>query len=434
MVNPGSVPSPEAVAVWVGLDWADQRHQIALYEVGSGQSESSSLEASAEALQVWLAQLRQRFGGARVAIILEQARGAVISALLSCEFVILYPVNPQSLAKYRQVYYPSGAKSDPNDAELLQQMVRQNPQRFRAWKPDNVETRSLQLLVEGRRQLVDQKTALTQQLNSRLKSYYPQALELAGELGSQPACEFLKRWPTLSDLQKTRPSQIRQFYSERGRPSRQQLEQRLERIRQAQPLTQDPALLRSGALMVQALVDQIIPLLAAIERFDQEIAALFQQHPDRPLFDILPGAGPALAPRLLVAFGTDRERWQGAGEVQQLSGIAPVTEQSGNHRWVHWRWACPKFLRQTFQEFADRSRHWSDWARAFYQGQRARGKKHHAALRALAFKWIRILFHCWKTRTPYNEPIYLKALEKRNSPLVAALRALPPRGPRKKVA
>jgi transposase len=434
MMNHGCVASPEAVAAWVGLDWADQRHQIYLYEVKSGQSESSSLESSPEALQLWLAQLRQRFGGAPVALVLEQARGAVISALLSCEFVIIYPVNPQSLANYRKAYYTSGAKSDSSDAELLQEMVRHGPQRFRAWKPDDAETRSLQLLTEGRRQLVDQKTALTQQLSSRLKTYYPQALELAGELGGRQACDFLKRWPTLADLQQARPSQLRQFYRERGRPSHQQLEQRLEQIRQARPLTQDPALLRSGAMMAQALADQRLSLLGAIERFDQEIAALFQQHPDRPLFDCLPGAGKVLAPRLLAAFGTDRGRWQWAAEVQQLSGIAPVTEQSGHHRWVHWRWACPKFLRQTFQEFADRSRHWSDWGRAFYQRQRARGRGHHAAVRALAFKWIRILFRCWQTRTPYNEPTYLKALAKRNSPLVAAIEALPPNKRRTKMA
>ena len=434
MVNHGGLASPEAVAAWVGWDWAEQRHQLYLYDVQSGQGESYSLESSPEALQLWLAQLRQRFGGAPVALVLEQGRGAVISALLSCEFVILYPVNPQSLANYRKAYDTSGAKSDSRDAELLQEMGRHGPHRFRAWKPDDAETRSLQWLTEGRRQLVDQKTALTQQLSSRLKTYYPQALELAGELGGRQACDFLKRWPTLADLQKARPSQLRQCYQEQGRPSHQQLEQRLEQIRQARPLTQDPALLRAGAMMAQALADQMLSLLAALERFDQEMAALFQQHPDRPLFDCLPGAGKVLAPRLLAAFGTDRERWQEAAEVQKLSGIAPVTEPSGHQRWVHWRWACPKFLRPTFQEFADRSRHWSDWARAFYQRQRARGRGHHAAVRALAFKWIRILFRCWQTRTPYNEQTYLKALEKSNSPLVAAIQALPPHQRRRKSA
>jgi transposase len=427
-MNPLSVsPEPPPVAAWVGLDWADQQHVICLYEVATGQSTVSRLEQKPEALQDWLSQLRQRFGGAPVAIVLEQARGAVIYALLSADFVRLYPVNPQSLASYRKAYAPSGAKSDPADAVLLMEMVRKSPERFRVWKPDDADTRSLQLLTENRRQLVNQKTALTNQLTSLLKTYYPQALELAGVLDSLQACNFLNQWPTLEALQQARAGQIRQLYREHGHPSPEQLDRRLEQIRQARPLTTDPAALLSGAMMVEALVEQLRPLLAAIERFDRQIAVLFRKHPDRPLFDSLPGAGAVLAPRLVAAFGTDRDRFQSAQQAQQLFGIAPVTEQSGKQCWVHWRWACPKFLRQTFHEFAGHSRHWCGWAKALYQRLRRIGNGHHAALRVLAFKWIRILFHCWKTRTGYDEQIYLKSLQKRNPTLWAEIQLLPPR-------
>jgi transposase len=367
-----------------------------------------------------------------VAIVLEQARGAVIYALLSADFVRLYPVNPQSLASYRKAYAPSGAKSDPADAVLLMEMVRNSPERFRVWRPDDADTRSLQLLTENRRQLVNQKTALTNQLTSLLKTYYPQALELAGVLDSLQACDFLTQWPTLEALQQARPGQIRQLYREHGHPSPEQLDRRLEQIRQARSLTTDPAALLSGSMMVQALVQQLRPLLGAIERFDRQIAVIFGKHPDRPLFDSLPGAGAVLAPRLVAAFGTDRDRFQSAQQAQQLFGIAPVTEQSGKQRWVHWRWACPKFLRQTFHEFAGHSRHWCGWAKALYQRLRRCGKGHHASLRVLAFKWIRILFHCWKTRTGYDEQIHLKSLQKRNPTLWAEIQLLPPR--KKKVA
>jgi transposase len=432
-MNPFSIsPELSPVAAWVGLDWADQQHVICLYEVATGQNTVSRLEQKPEALQDWLSQLRQRFGGAPVAIVLEQARGAVIYALLSADFVRLYPVNPQSLASYRKAYAPSGAKSDPADAVLLMEMVRKSPERFRVWKPDDAETRSLQLLTENRRQLVNQKTALTNQLTSLLKTYYPQALELAGVLDSLQACDFLTQWPTLEALQQARSGQIRQLYREHGHPSPEQLDRRLEQIRQARPLTTDPAALLSGSMMVEALVQQLRPLLGAIERFDRQIAALFRKHPDRPLFDSLPGAGAVLAPRLVAAFGTDRDRFQSAQQAQQLFGIAPVTEQSGKQRWVHWRWACPKFLRQTFHEFAGHSRHWCGWAKALYQRLRRCGKGHHASLRVLAFKWIRILFHCWKTRTGYDEQIYLKSLQKRNPTLWAEIQLLPPR--KKKVA
>jgi len=58
------------------------------------------------------------------------------------------------------------------------------------------------------------------------------------------------------------------------------------------------------------------------------------------------------------------------------------------------------------------------WAKAYYAQQRARGSSHQAALRALAFKWIRIAFRCWQNRTPYDETTYLNALKQRRSQLL----------------
>jgi transposase len=143
------------------------------------------------------------------------------------------------------------------------------------------------------------------------------------------------------------------------------------------------------------------------------------------LFEDLPGAGAQLAPRLLAAFGEQRERFRSAEELQKYAGIAPVTERSGKKSWVHWRLQCPKFLRQTFVEWAAQTISRSFWAGAYYRQQRAKGSSHHIAVRALAFKWIRILYRCWQTRTPYNETVYLNALRKRGSPLLANLSELP---------
>jgi transposase len=108
---------------------------------------------------------------------------------------------------------------------------------------------------------------------------------------------------------------------------------------------------------------------------------------------------------LLAAFGADRDRFQTALEVQEFSGIAPVTERSGKAIWVHRRLACPKFLLQTFHEFANCAWRFCAWSKLYYQQQRGRGKDHHAAVRALAYKWIRIMFRCWKDRTPYVDSV-----------------------------
>ncbi len=204
----------------------------------------------------------------------------------------------------------------------------------------------------------------------------------------------------------------------------QRIRERLDAIKSAVPLTTDEGVIIPHALMAQSLITQLRVILEAIERFDEAISERAQRHPDFALFDALPGAGPILAPRLLVAFGEQRERYGSAQEMQKYAGIAPVLERSGKQSWVHWRWQCPKFLRQTFVEWAAVSIRYSFWARAYYEQQRDKGASHQVAVRALAFKWIRIVFRCWQSGTPYNESTYLAALQRQESPLISNLHAL----------
>jgi hypothetical protein len=116
---------------------------------------------------------------------------------------------------------------------------------------------------------------------------------------------------------------------------------------------------------------------------------------------------------LIAALGTQRDRYNTASELQCYSGIAPVLVSSGRQAWVHWRWACPKFIRQTFHEWAAHSIGSSPWAKAYYEQQRAKGKSRNTATRSLAFKWIRILFRYWKACTPYQEDAYQQFLVRR---------------------
>ena len=266
------------------------------------------------------------------------------------------------------------------------------------------------------------RTRLTQQLTAELKGYFPHGLRWAGKsLSAQMACDFLLRWPTLEAVLRARVQTIRKFNSGHNCRRGEVIEERLEEPRTAAPLTSDPAIVETSVLTIQMLARQNRLLGPSIDRYEEKIETLLASHPDVELFGSLPGAGAALVPRLLAAFGSDRERFHSATEVQQYTGIAPVTERSGKKTWVHWRWAAPTFLRQTFHEFAGLSIQHSAWARAFFDLQRERGKGHHAALRSLAFKWIRILFRCWQDRTPYDEARYIRVLRRRGSPLVHRL-------------
>ena len=166
------------------------------------------------------------------------------------------------------------------------------------------------------------------------------------------------------------------------------------------------------------LIGQITQLNKAIAEFELELKSLYDEHPDKDIFDSFPGSGDVLGPRLVAAWGTDRDRYDSASSMQKYSGTAPVTKASGKSKIVIRRLACPKFLLQTFHEFANCSRKLSIWAQAYYEMLREHGKKHHTAIRSLAFKWIRIMYSCWKNRTKYDETKYIKALQKSNSPLL----------------
>jgi len=251
--------------------------------------------------------------------------------------------------------------------------------------------------------------------------FFPQALEWIGDVASVQACDFLTRWPTLAALQRARPRTVRQFYRAHNCRKADVIEARLAAMADARALTTDAAVVEPFSLSVQAYATQLRVLMAAIATFDDRIAAQFAEHGDHDVFTSFPGAGAVCAPRLAAAFGTDRSRWDSAAALQAHAGIAPVTDRSGKSVRVHHRLACSKFVKQTFHEFADQSIRFSRWARAYYDQQRVRGNSHHAALRALAYKWIRILFRCWQQRRPYDAATYIAALRRRSSPLAKTL-------------
>ncbi len=415
-------PTEPAYAALIGMDWADQKHDYYLGVVGTDTVECGTIESRPETVAAWINQLRKRFQGQPVALCLESSKGALMHQLMSVEFMDLYPLNPQALANFRKAFAVSRAKDDPTDAQLMWEYLLKHRDRLRLWTPEDVDTRRLALLVEDRRKMLDLRTKLSNKLTATLKGYFPQALELIGtKVASPMACDFLQRWTSLEQIKKCRDHTLETFYRQHHVRSSQRIQARIGLIRNSVALVEDPAIVETSALKVKSLSRQMACLNEDLEEYDQCIEALYASHPEQALFDSLPGAGPALAPRLLVAMGTDRERFDSADEVATFSGIAPVTERSGQHTWIHWRLACSKFLRQTFHEFANMSRHQSPWAHAYYEMQRARGKSHHAALRALAFKWIRIIYHCWKQQEVYDEAKYRAALEKRNSPLIALM-------------
>jgi transposase len=412
----GTLNKTDYVA-FIGIDWANAKHDVCIQGAHSEQREFAVIPHQVERIDEWAQAMKQRFGSP-IAVAIELTKGPIVSALQKYDFFVIYPINPTTLAKYREAFTPSRAKDDPTDAELGLDLILRHPERFTPLQPQSVEIRTLASLVEQRRRLVDDRKRITNRLRYALKQYYPQALDWFEQLDTVLFCDFLTRWPTLTQVKRARNNTLKTFFHQHSMRFARVLETRLTSIKTATPLTMDEAVIIPHRLQALVLVEQLRVQLDAIKQFDKEIEKLAHEHADYALFSALPGAGPSLAPRLLVAFGEDRERYHNAADLQQYAGVAPVTQRSGKKCWVHWRWQCPTFLRQTFVEWAAQTINKSFWAGAYYRQQREKGCTYQAAVRALAFKWIRILYRCWQTRTPYNESTYLKALERRGSPLL----------------
>ncbi len=370
-------------AAFIAIDWADQQHVFSLKAADQTKKETGTLEQKPEIIGLWVAKLQERFGGRPVAVALEQSRGALIHAL---------------------------------DTDQILEILTKHLDLLKPINPDTPETRLLGRLVQDRRKAVDLRTSHIQACLAGLKEYFPQAIELVnGNLSSRLACDFLMKWPTFEAFQQAKPSTLKRFYYGHNIRSPEVIQKVLNLATTAKALTTDPAIVESGSRLSQMYAQLIQTLNPVIEDYDQRIKKVFHDHPEAPLFSKLPGAGPALAPRLLAAFGTDRSRYETAGSVQTFSGISPVTRSSGKTRFVYFRHACPKFLRQTFHEFARLSLPKCQWARNYVEYYTGKGKKYHTIIRALAFKWIRILFGCWKHRKPYDDDQYMQILKKRGS-------------------
>jgi transposase len=409
-------------AAFIGLDKSDKKINLSLQRCGSRKMERTIIAGGAEALHSWVPTLCARFAQQRIALCLEQPASGLIHALMGYDFIVLFPINPMTLARYREAFTPSRAKDDPTDADFLCQLVALHHEQLKAWQPEDVCTRKLRHLVEARRRSVNMRTRLSNQLKALLKIYFPQALELCGEdLTSPMACAFLQKWPSLQQLKKARQETVRRFYYAHNARRGDVIEKRLTLIAKAIPLTEDCALIESSIITVQVLTLGVRAVQIAIARYDREIARTFSAHPDHALFAALPGSGTTYSARLLAAFGSRRELFENAEAMLNFSGIAPVLKRSGQATTVHRRYARPLFVHQSFTEYANESIRHSLWARAFYQMQKASNKSHWVIIRALAYKWIRIIFRCWQERTPYDELRYLKSLQKSRSPLLQYL-------------
>lgn len=406
--NQVDASGPSGPKLLIGIDWADESHAYHLV-TPDGKICAGTLEQDPQAIADWIQQWQKRFPGCQIEICLETSRGALINSLLEHQLTI-YPVNANALANYRKVFAHGGGKNDPVDAKLICQFLTHYRDQLKPINPDQPLTRELRALSRDRRELVDQRVALANEFTDLLKQYFPAILHLKpSKIYADFIVRLLLKYPTLEAVQAAGKTKLQKFFF--GVGSKANAGKRIEMLLSATPLTTDCVLLRTCGRKVQVLCAQLQVLNTAIKGYDAELEMLVKQHDRLACVAKLPNSGPASQARILAALGDDLERFAKASNLQAAAGIAPLTTQSGKSKYVSSRWACSKFMKQTFHEYAGLSITKCRWAKAYYDRQIEDGNTAQMAKRALAYKWMRIIFKLWQTNTPYDDAKYNQRLK-----------------------
>ena len=398
-----------------GVDWADKAHAFEAIDP-TGKRHHGSFEQSQAGVAHWIAQWLKRFPNARVLITVETTRGALINALMDYAQVTVYPVNPAALASYRKSFKHGGGKNDSSDAHLILKYLQNYRDELRPLVRNSPQTRELEALTVHRRLLVDERVALGNRMQALLKCYFPAMLELKpSDIHAKFVVALLRKYPTLENVQAAGHTKLRKLFFATG--NKAQIESRIETLMAAKPITSDPVVIETSARLCQCIAAQIELLNKAIKAYDQKIKEKVMQHADYEIVKELPGVGDKSCARIIASLGDDRNRYRTVEAFQAAAGIAPITIQSGNSLKVAARWATTTYIKQTFHEYAGLSINQCPWAKAYYELQLSRGKTKQMAKRALAYKWIRIIYRCWQNHQAYNEAHYLQRLRLTHSPL-----------------
>lgn len=406
----------------MGIDWADTKHDFHL--IGTdGTANTGIFQQTPIAIAEQIAKWRTEHPDTTFAIALETSKGALVNALLEHDDVVIYPINPGALAHLRKSHRHGGGKSDPVDAQRIAEFLRDRISELHPLKRDSPQTRELGLLAEQRRQAVDARADLANELTSLLKQYFPAVLQFrAAKPYAEFLLSFLIKFPTLQAAQAASEAELRDYFH--GLNMKRKADKLAKGLTKAMPLTCDEVTIRCSERRAVMIAEQLKVLNKHIRSYEARTAELLPCHPGYRVASSLPGIATNTQARLIAAMGDGKGRYASAASLQSASGIAPVTSQSGKRKYVSARWACTKFLRQTFHELAGLSIAKSSWAKAYYEDQKSRGKPANTAKRALAYKWQRIIFRCWQNGVPYDEAQYIERLKVSGSPLYTKIQQM----------
>lgn len=406
--------------LFVGFDWASDKHDVVAVDATGNIVLDCTFPDTAEGWADLRQRMVQRVGAAlgRVAVVVETCNGPAVERLLEMG-VAVYPIGAKVAKALRECKNAAGCKSDRLDAWSFGEGLRANGQQWKALVPEDALTYELRLLCRDEVKLIEQRTALVLQLKEALHEYYPAALEAFDDWVSSAAWAFVIAFPTPQLLVACGKRRWEKFLHSHRMYRQTTYQQRLEIFARADHFCGPPAVTAAKSRLAVVLVKQLQLLDKQLQDYRQAIENLFDRHPDRDIFNSLPGIGAKVAPRLLSEFGSHRDRFETHQSIQTYAGSAPVTRESGKTRVVMFRRSCNKHLRSAANFLADLSRAKCVWAQVYYEQKREQGKSHSTALRCLAQRWLKILWKMWQTRQPYNEALHLLNQTRHGSWVVA---------------
>lgn len=406
---------------WAGVDWGDTSHSLCVVDGDGKKVLLVEVPHTAEGLEEMIAKLREFAPVGGVAI--ETKRSLLVQKFIEAGFVV-YPINPKVSKAWRDGWSPASPKTDPHDAHMLADGLQHRHGNLRPLSQDDPLTRELSMLCADESRLICERTALVNRLRATLKEYHPAALEWFSDWTTPTSWNFILKFPKPADLAGAPAKKLTGFLKTHNIGISPLWQQRIDGRKKASEWPGDVATIEAKSFLAVAIAKQLRTLHASLTEYRKRIEKLFDDHPDSDIFTSLPGAGAKLAPRLLSGFGSQRDRYDCAKAVQQLSGAVPVTESSGSRKHVKFRRACQKDFRKTMHQFAWQSVERCVWAKAFYKAARSKGQTHNLALRNLAAKWIKIIYRMWVDKKPYDESVILSALILKNSPVVHLIPSL----------
>jgi len=394
----------QTLSHFAGFDWAKDHHDVIVVDRDGRIIAEFRIEHSAAGWRQWAERIRQ---WPALGVAVETSQGAAVEQLLDSAATV-FPVNPMSAKRFRERRITSGNKTDRYDAWALADALRTDGHSWRALCPQDPLSAELRLLCRDEVALIEERTALVNQLQQALLEYYPSALEAFDDWTQPFAWAFVEAFPDAGALLKAGRRKWEKFLHSHRLFRPQTYEKRIGIFAGAGEWKSSAPVARAKSMLAIARCRQLRVLQAQLDDYRAAIEKLFDSHPDSGMFGSLPGAGPKLAPRLLSEIGSDRGRYGDAQSLQCMAGTAPVSYQSGQIHKVNLRRACNKHLRHAVHLFADKSRAQCAWAETYYKALRARGKTHACALRCLGQRWLKIIWKMWQTSTPYDPEHHLR--------------------------